>query len=246
MKKIIGLLMVIFTLVGCSGKKEAAKEVQKTYVIGMSADFAPFEYRENGEIVGFDVDLAKEIERKTGIKLELQDIAFAGLLPALQTGKIDAILSGMSVTEERKKAVNFSTAYFNVSQVIVVRKDEKDIDGEDTLAGKNVGVALGTTSDTIAEKIEGINLTKYNKTYEAILALNTAKIDAIVLDYQQARNFVGQNKDLMIVDDELAKEEYAIAVNKKNDELLEILNGALNDIVGSEFYEELLEKYITE
>ncbi len=241
MKRIAVLLLGLMLLAGCGGKKE---EEIKTYVVGMSADFAPFEYRENGKIVGFDVDLARKIEEEAGIKLEIQDIAFAGLLPALQTGKIDAILSGMSVTEERKKAVNFSKAYFDVSQVIVVRKDETEIKTGEDLPGKSVGVALGTTSDTIAEGIEGINLIKYNKTYEAILALNTSKIDAIVLDYQQAVNFVGQNPELMILADELAKEEYAIAVGKKNEELLNILDTALEDIVGSEFYNGLIEKYI--
>lgn len=245
MKKVFAVLMIML-LAACGTKEEAKKEEQKTYVVGMSADFAPFEYREGSEIVGFDVDLAREIEKQAGIKLELQDIAFAGLLPALQTGKIDAILSGMSVTEERKKAVNFSKPYFNVSQVIVVKKDEDTINSGDDLSGKNVGVALGTTSDTLAEGIEGINLTKYNKTYEAILALNTSKIDAIILDYQQAVNFVGQNPELKILPKELAKEEYAIAVGKENTELLEKINGALDNIVGSEFYEGLLEKYIVE
>lgn len=245
MKKVLLIIMGLFLLAGC-GSKEAAKEETKKYIVGMSADFAPFEYRENGEIVGFDVELAKKIEEKTGIVLEIQDIAFAGLLPALQTGKIDVILSGMSVTEERKKAVNFTIPYFNVSQVIVVRGETDTITDEASLAGKSVGVALGTTSDTIAEGIEGINLTKYNKTYEAILALNTDKIDAIILDYQQAVNFVGQNPELKILPEELAKEEYAMAIGKNNTELLETLNGALEEIVGSEFYDGLIDKYISQ
>ena len=245
MKKLLLMIFGVVMLVGC-GTKEIKKGTQKKYIIGMSADFAPFEYRENGEIVGFDVDLAKKIEEQAGIILEIQDIAFAGLLPALQTGKIDVILSGMSVTEDRKKAVNFTSPYFNVSQVIVVRDDNNTIINKASLAGKNIGVALGTTSDTTAENIEGINLIKYNKTYEAILALNTDKIDAIVLDYQQAKNFVGQNPELKILSEELAREEYAMAIGKKNTELLDILNDALGEIVGSEFYEELLIKYIAD
>lgn len=241
MKKIVALLLGMALLAGCGGEK---KEDVKTYVIGMSADFAPFEYREDGKIVGFDVELAKKIEEEAGIRLEIQDIAFAGLLPALQTGKIDAIISGMSVTEERKKAVNFSKAYFDVSQVVVVRKDEEEIKSGEDLPGKSVGVALGTTSDTIVEEIEGIDLIKYNKSYEAILALNTEKIDAIVLDYQQALNFVKKNPKLMILSGELAKEEYAIAVGKKNEELLRALDAALEEIVGSPYYNDLIEKYI--
>ncbi len=241
MKKIFLLLIGLLLLVGCGTKKEK----QKTYVIGLSADFAPFEYRDGDKIVGFDVDLAKMIEEKSGLKLEIQDIAFAGLLPALQTGKIDAIISGMSVTEERKKAVNFSVPYFNVSQVIIVQKGNTAIENKDDLVGKSVGVAIGTTSDTLAEEIEGIDLTKYNKTYEAILALNTAKIDAIILDYQQAVNFVGQNEGLMILQTELAKEEYAIAINKDNPELLGEVDKALNEIVGSDEYNALIAKYIT-
>ena len=81
MKKILAILMITI-LAGCGAKEGSQKEEQKTYVVGMSADFAPFEYRENGKIVGFDVELAQEIEKQTGVKLELQDIAFAGLLPA--------------------------------------------------------------------------------------------------------------------------------------------------------------------
>ncbi len=238
MKKILMLVVLVVLAVAC-GKKE-----EKVYYIGLSADFAPFEYREGDQIVGFDVELAELISKEAGIQFKIEDIAFAGLLPALQTKKIDLILSGMSVTEERKKAVNFSNAYFDVAQVIIVSEDNEDIINEASLKGKKVGVALGTTSDTLAQGMEGINLVQYDKAFGAIIELNNKKIDAIILDEQQALNFVKANEGLKIVEEHLQREQYAMAFNKDNTELLDKVNAALDKIVGSEEYNALMAKYI--
>lgn len=242
MKKVIMVVLVgvlgIF-LIACGGE---AKE--KVYTIGLSADFKPFEYREGDQIVGFDIDLADLISQETGLKFEIRDMAFNGLLAALQSKRIDIILSGMSVTEERKQAVNFSQAYFDVAQVIIVREDNYIIKNEETLKGKRVGVQLGTTSDTLAQEIEGIDLRQYDNAYGAILDLNTDKVDAVILDAQQAMNFVNANSGIKIVEEELQREQYAMAFHKDSIELLEKVNKALDKILVSEAYEELMKKYI--
>lgn len=243
MKKILLLLMLAISLIGC-GKKSNEDGESKEVVVGMSADFAPFEYRENDEIKGFDVELLAELSKKTGINFKLNDIAFAGLLPALQTKKIDLIVSGMSVTEERKKAVLFTNSYFKVSQVIIVNKNKKGIASANDLIGKKVGVPLGTTSETAAEKIKGVSLKRFNKGYQAILDLKSDKIDAVILDSQQASNFLKENTDMEIVGEPLAIEEYAMAANKDEQELVGKINKGLEEILQSQFYSDLMKKYI--
>lgn len=223
------------------GKK---KKKEMVYRIGLSADFAPFEYREGDKIVGFDPELAELISKESGLKFEIVDIAFSGLLSALQTKKIDIILSGMSVTEERKKAVNFSKAYFNVSQVILVKEKTTSINGKEDLVGKKIGVQLGTTSDTIAQEIEGISLKQYDAASGAVLELKSDKLDAIILDYQLAHNFAKNNKGLVILEKELAVEEYAMALRKDDTELKSKIDAALDKIIDSEDYDKLMEKYI--
>lgn len=239
MKKIVLLAIFMIGLFAACGKKE-----EKTYYIGLSADFAPFEYRDGDNIVGFDPALAELISKESGLEFEIKDISFNGLLAALQGKKIDIILSGMSVTEERKKAVNFSKPYFDVAQVIIVKEGNTEIVDKETLKGKSVGVQLGTTSDTIAQEIEGINLKQYDQAYGAILELNTDKIDAILLDEQQALNFVKANEGLKIVEKEVSREQYAMAFNKDDEELLEKVNAALDKIVGSDEYNAIMKEYI--
>ena len=248
MKKLVMILVLLAAVLGlsaCGGKKEAVEE-DKVYVIGLSADFAPFEYRDGDDIVGFDPELAEEIARVSGLEFKIVDMAFPGLLPALQTKKIDIILSGMSVTDERKKAVNFSKPYFNVSQVIIVPEGNDEIVDAESMKGKKIGVQLGTTSDTIAQGIEGVEILQYEKAYGAILDLNSGKIDAIISDYQLAHNFVENNTGLKIVDQEIIQEEYAMAFRKEDTYLLDKVNKALDEIVDGPKYQELMKKYIIE
>jgi len=242
MKKLI--LVVFVGILGLFTMACGQKDKEKVYTIGLSADFKPFEYREGDKIVGFDIDLADLISKETGLKFEIKDMAFNGLLAALQSKRIDIILSGMSVTEERKQAVNFSKAYFDVAQVIIVKENNNTIKNEETLKGKRIGVQLGTTSDTLAQEIDGIDLKQYDSAYGAILDLNTDKIDAVILDAQQAMNFVKANAGIKVVEEELQREQYAMAFHKESTELLGKVNKALDKILVSNEYQELMKKYI--
>lgn len=246
MKKIMQLVMVLIVVLimtACGGSKE-----EKVIVVGTAPNFVPFEYMDGDKIVGFDMDLLDEVSKETGLKFKVVGMDFSGLLPALQTKKIDLIVAGMSVTEDRKKNVNFSHPYFNVSQVIMVGEGSKEIEKESDVAGKKIGVVMGTTSDTIAEdlskKLDGVETVKYNKLHEAVLSLQAKKIDMIILDYQQAKKTTENNNGLELSDYTLQSEEYAMAMGKDETELLVQINKALEKIIKSEKYNELIEKHI--
>lgn len=235
--KILTVLSMFIFVLACGGNKE------KVIIMGTNAEFPPFEYRDSNQITGFDIELANAIAKDMGAKLEIKDMGFDGLIPALQSKKIDFIASGMSVTEERKKNVNFSTGYYKASQVIIVNKDNTEITKPEDLKGKKIGVQIGTTGDMEAEKIENVDLKKYNAAFAAVLELKNKKIDAIVLDYEPAYNFTKQNQEIKLLNVELTQEEYAMAVRKEDKDLLESINKTLNTLKSNGEYDKLVKKY---
>lgn len=238
-KVLIAASIIILAIIGCQ-KKQAEKN--KLY-IGTNAEFEPFEYREGDNIVGFDIDLINEIAKLIGAEIEVVDMQFDGLLPALEAKKIDLIVAGMTATEERKKFVNFSEPYYNSKQSIVVLSNNTDITTFDNFAGKKVGVVLGYTGDILVSEMTNVEVQKFNATSETILALKSQKVDAVVLDYEPAKNYVAQNKELKLIETDSATEEYSIAMRKNDTELLTKVNDALKTINENGTYETLLGKY---
>lgn len=235
--KLIMISAIIFiAIIGCK------KENKKLYV-GTNAEFEPFEYREGGNIVGFDIELIGEISKLINKDIEVEDMAFDGLLPALQTKKIDLIIAGMTATEERKKFVNFSESYYKSQQAIVVNKDENGINNFDNLIGKEVGVVLGYTGDIIVSEITNVKVQRYNATSEAIMALKSKKVQAVVLDYEPAKNYSAQNPELKLIETDSQSEEYAIAIRKEDTQLLNDINKALATLKENGTYDALLNKY---
>lgn len=230
------LLISVMAFISCSQKEN------KLYV-GTNAEFEPFEYRDGDNIVGFDIDLINEIAKIMKQDIEVVDMAFDGLLPALQSKKIDIIIAGMTADEERKKFVNFTDPYYNTKQSILVYNDNTTINSFDDLDGKNVGVVLGFTGDLIVSEMSNVNAQKYSATSEAILALKSQKVDAVVLDYEPAKQYSAQNKELKLVLADSQDEEYAIAIRKEDTELLKKVNDALNTIKENGTYDMLIEKY---
>ncbi|MEI0612194.1 basic amino acid ABC transporter substrate-binding protein [Brachyspira pilosicoli] len=230
------LLISLVAFMSCSTKEN------KLYV-GTNAEFEPFEYRDGENIVGFDIDLINEIAKIMKQDIEVVDMAFDGLLPALQSKKIDIIIAGMTADEERKKFVNFTDPYYSTQQSILVHKDNKDIYSFDNLEGKNVGVVLGFTGDLIVSEMSNVNAQKYGATSEAILALKSKKVDAVVLDYEPASKYFDQNNDLKLIITDSKSEEYAIAMRKEDTELLKKVNDALNTIKENGTYDMLIAKY---
>ena len=248
MKKIIIIFTVIFSLMlSCSNNNENSSESlenteDRIVYVGIDAAFPPFGYLEDGNIAGFDYDIMSEIAKLTGIKVEFNQMQFSGLLPALQTKKIDAIIAGMTVTEERKQFVNFSETYYVSSQVILVHRDDNSIKNFDNLVGKNVGTVIGTTGDTIMTENERVNTKKFDTGAQAVLSLKEKKIDAIVFDKEPCKNFAKYNSEIKLIESDAVQEDYAIAVRKEDTSLLENINKGISIIMTNGTYERLIEK----
>ena len=238
LKIVIALSIVLAVFVGCQKKEEK----NKIYV-GTNAEFEPFEYRDGDKIVGFDIDLINEISKIMGFQFEIVDMQFDGLLPALESKKIDLIIAGMTATEERKQFVNFSDPYYNSKQSIVVQANNTDITSFDNFTGKKVGVVLGYTGDILVSELPNVEVQKFNTTSETVLALKAQKVDAVVLDYEPAKNYVAQNTELKLVESDAAAEEYSIAMRKDDTEFLAKVNEALKTIKENGTYDALISKY---
>ena len=193
-------------------------------VMATNAEFAPYEFKEEGKIVGFDVDMMTAVCDILGKELVIDDMAFDSIIAAVDSGKADVGVAGMTVTEDRLKNVNFTDSYTEASQVIIVKGMSTD------LTGKTIGVQMGTTGMTYAEGVEGATVEKYNKGADAIEALKQGKVDVVLIDSSPAKYFVSKNPELSIAPKPFAVEKYACAIKKGNDELTQQINDALSQL----------------
>lgn len=217
-------------------------------IVGLSADYPPYESHEiiNGEdkIVGFDIDLAQAIADELGVKLNIVDTSFNGLIPMLQSNKIDVIISGMTATEEREKSVDFSDIYFSGKNLVLVKKDS-DVATIDDLKDKLIAVQLGTTQEAAAQKA-GMKTKPINLLTDAVMELKNGKVDAVLATEVVANNFTKINDDVKAVYiKELADEGggSAAAVNEGNKDLVEVINKVLKDLKDSGKYDEMINKW---
>ncbi|GBF33558.1 glutamine ABC transporter [Desulfocucumis palustris] len=260
MKKTVKWVLVAFAVLalamvaaGCGGQKEAGKETPKEnstenqkYVFGSDTAYAPFESMDNttGKLVGFDVDLIDAINETANISIEIKGMNFDGLIPALETGSIDGAISAMTITDKRKESVNFSVPYYLSGQSVAVRMDNEAVKGFDDLKGKKLGVQIATTGADEARKVPDAVVTDYNTINEAFLALKTGAVEAVVNDYPVSAYYIKQNPDAAkIVGDLRTSEHYGIAFPKKNTELLEKVNAALNTLKENGKYAEIYKKW---
>lgn len=214
-----------------------------TLVMATNAEFPPYEYYEDGDIVGIDVEIAKAIAAKLGMELQIEDMAFDAIIPAVTSGKADFGAAGMTVTEERQRSVEFTDTYANSNQVAIVKEDS-DITGSDALAGKIIGVQLGTTGDALATEIKDATVERYNKGLEAVQSLTQGKIDAVVIDQATAEAFVKKTEGIKILEEKMSEEEYAIAIKKGNMELVEKMNEAIKELKEEGKIDEIIAKYM--
>ena len=212
--------------------------------MGTNATFPPYEYKDGDAVVGIDPDIAQALADKLGLKLEVVDMEFDSLIASVQSGKVDIVLAGMTVNEERKKNVDFTDPYANGVQVIIVA-DGSDIATFDDLAGKLIGVQQGTTGHVYCSDDWGEgNVVAFQSGAAAVQALQQGKVDCVVIDQEPAKAFVEANDGLKILDTQYANEDYAAAVSKKNPELTEALNKALQELKDDGTVQEILDKYI--
>ncbi|MBQ2967720.1 MAG: transporter substrate-binding domain-containing protein [Clostridia bacterium] len=213
-------------------------------IMATNAAFPPYEFKEGEEIVGIDAEIAAAIAENLGMELVIEDMEFDSIITAVTNDKSYVGIAGLTVTDERKKEVNFSDSYATGVQVVIV-KEGSDIVDLDGLTGKKIGVQLGTTGDIYASGDYGDeNVIRYGKGADAIIALQGGDVDAVIIDNEPAKNFVANNEGLTILETEYAIEDYAIAINKDNAELLDKINGALAELTADGTIDAIIEKYI--
>jgi arginine/lysine/histidine transporter system substrate-binding protein len=205
MKKFILCMLVAVSIVGLlSACGQDQGEGKKKLVMGTSADFPPFETRDNsGKITGFDIDLAKQVTKKLGYELEIKDMNFDGLIGALQSDTVDFVASGMSATDKRKKSVDFSSEYHRSGEMVVTLKDSK-LKSMADLEGEKIGVQLGTIQEEGANKLAkdtDLKVKALNKVPDLIQELKSGRIDAVYLDKTVAQGYI-KELDFAGFDDE--------------------------------------------
>ena len=225
MKKVCNFLLCLlclFIITGC-GKKDDSKLIMVT-----EAGFAPYEYYENGEIVGVDVDIVREIAKELGKELVIKDIAFDSIINEVRTGKADIGAAGISYSAERAKKVDFSINY-SVSKQVVIVKNDSSIDNISDVNNQKIAVQLGSVADTyVTENYKNAEIVRQKKYLAAIEDLKVGKVDLVVMDELPAKEIIEKNSGIKILDGELTNDSYGMIVKKGNTELLETVNKVLN------------------
>lgn len=222
MKKIILFIFIVLFFSACTRDKNEL-------IMVTEAGFAPYEYYENGEIVGVDIDIAKEIANELGKKLVIKDIDFHSIINEVKTGKADFGAAGISYSDERAKEVDFSINYAVSKQVVIVN-DNSNIKIDD-LENKKIAVQLGSIADTyVTEKYKNAEIVRQKKYLAAIEDLKTKKVDCVVMDELPANEILNSNSGLKILEGSLTNDSYGMIVKKGNKELLDAINKVLNKL----------------
>ena len=217
MKKLLFVLLIVFGLCGCSSREDKL-------IMVTEASFAPYEYYSDGKIVGVDVDIAKEIALEMGRKLVVKDVSFDSIIHEVKSGKADLGVAGISYSDERAKQVDFSLEYTTSRQVVLVRESSY-INSVDDIKGKKIAVQLGSVADMyVSEMYDNKNIVREKKYLAAIQDLKDKKVECVVMDELPAKEIVGENNDIKILNDILAEDSYGIIVDKGNKDLLDVVN----------------------
>ncbi len=245
--KILSLIMAILMLVacfaGCGAKKE--EKADNKLVLGTNAAFPPYEsIDDDNNFIGIDIDIAKAVADKLGMELEIKDMEFDSLLPAVQGGSVDIVFAGLTVTDERKEAVNFTNTYATGVQAIIV-KENSSIASADDLNGVKIGVQSGTTGDIYcSDEFGAENVKQFSNGPLAVQALLNDQIDAVVIDNEPAKAYVAANSGLKVLDTAYAEEDYAAAIAKENKDLLKKVNDAMAELKADGTIDKIIAKYI--
>ena len=250
MKKILALVLALVLCLGCfaacGGNNADTNDGTEKEVLTMctNATFPPYEYYDGDKIIGIDAEIAQAIADKLGMELVIEDMEFNSIISYVNANDNAFGMAGMTVTEDRKKTVDFTTSYAKGIQSVIVKADS-DIKSIDDLAGKKIGVQLSTTGDIYATDDFGADfVTQYNKATDCVLGLTKGDVDAVIIDNAPAKVFVEQNEGLVLLDAAYADEDYAIAVKKGDAELLEKLDTAITELIADGTVAKIVEKYI--
>ena len=252
----VGALCVasVMTLAGCGGQQAATSSSSssgsgavQTIKVGSAIDFAPFEFQDEGqaEYQGFDMDLIRAIGKEMGAEVEIQNIGFDGLIPALQAKTVDVLISGMTINDERKQNVTFSDPYYESGLTMVVREDEQNIKSFQDLKGHKVAVQIGTTSAKEVKKIEGVEVKEFNTPADCFMELKSGGADAVINDRPVNDYFITKSGQTGVkeLEEKLTSENYGIAVAKDNTELAGKINAALKKLKENGEYDKIYAKW---
>ena len=218
----------------------------KTLVIGTDATFPPMEYyNKQGGLVGFDVDLGDKIGAALGVKVDFKNIKWDDLFNALDSKKVDVIISSVSITDERKQKYDFSDSYLNAGQVVITQRTNNTISSAADLKGKKIGVQKGTTDEQEAEKLTSDDLViRYDDYEKATKALVAGDVDAILSDLTSAKGIVTENPTLKISTDPLTNENYGIVLRKGDTELQAKLNSVIRSLKANGILTDFKQKWL--
>ena len=221
-KWLIGIILGLVFLTGCSRN-------ENQLILVTEAGFAPYEYYENGKVVGVDIDIANEIANYIGKELVVKDIAFDSIINELNSGKADFAAAGMSITPERLQEVDFSIEYITSNQVVIVRKDSNITMNE--IDGKKIAVQLGNVADSYATKnYKNSKIVRQKKYLTMVEDLKAGKVDLIIMDNLPAQEIIKANEGLKLLPGYLFSDSYGIAVKKGNTDLLNSINTVLEKL----------------
>ncbi|CYV00915.1 TPA: transporter substrate-binding domain-containing protein [Streptococcus suis] len=261
MKKILALAATVLaglTLAACSStsSQSALDKIKEkgTLVVATSPDYAPFEFQAlvdgKNEVVGADMMLAQKIADELGVKLEVSAMSFDNVLSSVQNGKADIAIAGLSYSEERAKVFDFSESYYQISDVLLIKKDSANsLTSIDAMSGKTLAVQKGSTQEAYAqENISQANLISLTLMGEAVNELKSGKVDAILMDSPVAAGYVSQNSDLAVASVEfptIDENSKVIALPKGSTELKTAIDKVIAEVKASGEFDTFLEKAAT-
>jgi polar amino acid transport system substrate-binding protein len=241
----IALILAAGTLFVAGCKKQGPEKI----VIATDATWPPMEMvNESKEIVGFDIDLMNAAAKEGKFAVEFRNTAWDGIFAGLEAGEYDAVMSSVTITDERKQTMDFSVPYINAGQILVVRQELEGVDKLEQLRGKNVGAQIGTTGAFEVEKAAGVTLKTYDEIGLAFEDLANGRIEAVVCDTPVAAQFALQNENykckLKIVGKPFTEEYYGVAVKKGNTKVLEAINKGLEKVLNTDTYAQIEAKWL--
>jgi polar amino acid transport system substrate-binding protein len=253
MKKAVFILVCLILIAGiafASSKEKKMEGGMPHIVIATDATWPPMEFVDENtkEIVGFDIDLMKEIAKEGGFTYEFKDTAWDGIFAGLAADKYDAVMSSVTITDDRKKSMDFSKPYVNAGQVLVVSKKTSGVTSLADMKGMTAGAQIGTTGAFEIDKVAGVKAKTYDEIGLAFEDLINGRIDGVVADSPTAASFALQNETykgkLKIVGEPFTDEYYGIAVNKGNTDVLALINKGLDGVLGTSAYKKLENKWL--
>lgn len=244
MKKLFALMLSLVLALSLS----AALADDNTLTMATNASFPPYEFYDGETVTGIDVDICAAIAEKLGMEFEVADMEFDAILSAVSSGKADVGMAGMTVTEERKQMINFSSSYATGIQAVIVKEDSPITTVDDLYAdgaSYKIGVQLSTTGDIYATEDFGEeNVVPYPNGNDATMALIAGKVDCVIIDNEPAKAYVAANEGLKVLETSYAVEDYAACIAKDNTELLEKFDAALKELIDDGTVAAIIGKYI--